>query len=462
MVSPRNDQVVPPAIGIFGHYGNLNLGDEAIIAAVIQNVRRRLPRAKLYGFSINPTDTERRHGLPSFPIRYVEKNTQASDSGAPQHRLHGKHPPSHGKAAGTHRMVESLRGSIRRIPGLRRLFHFVYQSHLLASVYLPREFKFLVKSYRVLKGIDLLLIAGSNQFLDNFGGPLGFPYTLLKWAIMAKLAGTKLAYVSVGAGPLGSRLSRLLVRTALLFSDYTSFRDSASQRLIEAAGFRDQCRVYPDLAHSLLFTAKPATEECAKNGGRLPVVGINMMPMYDSRYWCIHDANKYQEYLRKVAVFAATLLQAKYPVFFFATQAKDEDVIADVLNLLRQENSITEETNGLIRHSHTVDELMNVLHSADLIVATRFHGTVLALLAEKPVLGICYYRKTKDLLQEMDQGDYAVELETLNTEELLRKFQKLEANRQQTVAKIRQKNAEYRDALLHQYDLVLGKLMNCQ
>jgi hypothetical protein len=44
------------------------------------------------------------------------------------------------------------------------------------------ECKFLWVSYRRLKGFRLLLIAGSNQFLDNFGGDWGFPYTLLKWS----------------------------------------------------------------------------------------------------------------------------------------------------------------------------------------------------------------------------------------------------------------------------------------
>lgn len=32
-------------IGVFGHYGNRNLGDEAIITAVIQNPKRELSHA---------------------------------------------------------------------------------------------------------------------------------------------------------------------------------------------------------------------------------------------------------------------------------------------------------------------------------------------------------------------------------------------------------------------------------
>lgn len=59
-----------PRIAVFGHYGNQNLGDEAIIEAVLKNLRHHLPNAELSCFSINPADSASRHGVDSFPIRY--------------------------------------------------------------------------------------------------------------------------------------------------------------------------------------------------------------------------------------------------------------------------------------------------------------------------------------------------------------------------------------------------------
>src|SRR5277367_1067126 len=59
----------PKKIGIFGHVGTQNLGDETIIAAVIQNIRLRYPDAEIRAFTFNPQDTNLRHGITSFPIR---------------------------------------------------------------------------------------------------------------------------------------------------------------------------------------------------------------------------------------------------------------------------------------------------------------------------------------------------------------------------------------------------------
>src|SRR5713226_3941872 len=68
----------PKRIGLFGHVGTKNLGDEAILASVIQNIRLRRPGAEIVGFTVNPEDTFQRHGLRSFPISQPGKSSRQS------------------------------------------------------------------------------------------------------------------------------------------------------------------------------------------------------------------------------------------------------------------------------------------------------------------------------------------------------------------------------------------------
>src|SRR5215471_3712968 len=56
-------------IGIFSPMGTGNLGDEATVAAVIQNIKQRFPAAQIYGICFNPADTQMRHNIPAFPAR---------------------------------------------------------------------------------------------------------------------------------------------------------------------------------------------------------------------------------------------------------------------------------------------------------------------------------------------------------------------------------------------------------
>src|SRR5215831_15163489 len=56
-------------IGLLDHVGGGNLGDDATQTAVIQNIKARWPHAQIAGFSMNPSDTRKRHGIPSYGIR---------------------------------------------------------------------------------------------------------------------------------------------------------------------------------------------------------------------------------------------------------------------------------------------------------------------------------------------------------------------------------------------------------
>jgi polysaccharide pyruvyl transferase WcaK-like protein len=440
-------------IGVFGHYGNKNLGDESIIEAAIQNIRTKIPSAKIVGFSMNPDDTSRRYKIAAFPIRQLKKaNSRVSanhsalkgeeakpDISPVDHHIQNRHPAFKP-------MFKGL--SI----GLRAARHLIVMPKMLVG-----EIRFILNAYRILKDIDILMITGSNQFLDNFGGPWAFPYTLLKWAALAKLAGSKVYFVSVGAGPISHRLSAIFIRWALHFADYASLRDAGSQQLIQTCGYKGDTHIYPDIAHSLkIDQIQPRPLTGIQESKQLPIIGINPMPLYDSRYWCVHDDRKYNTYLNKLVQFSNRLLAEKYPIFFFATQEKDNNVINDLIPLLDKDNLEAMPLESLVLCSKSVDELMAIISSTDIVVATRFHGTVLSLLAEKPLLGICYYRKARELMIDMGQGDYAVDLDTFAVEDLWKRFKRLEANRAAEKEQIRKHNSAYRSALNRQYDILFG------
>jgi polysaccharide pyruvyl transferase WcaK-like protein len=431
-------------IGVFGHYGNRNLGDEAIITAVIQHIRLRWPEAAIVGLSVNPDDTGRRYRIPAYPIRY--RRFLAANNGG---------PPAQSAAPSAPALGSRFKEMLKAIPVLgtllRRLARGVDTCRRVAL-----EIGFLKHSYRVIRELDLLFVSGSNQFLDNYGGPWGFPYTLLKWSALTRLAGGKVVFVSMGAGPLDSRLSQWLVRLTLRKAHYLSFRDAGSQRLLRDIGVRSESSVVPDLAFSLITNDSPSPQN---RTGLRASVAINPMPVYDSRYWYFSDAAKYEHYVTTFSRFAAQLIEAGHPVFFFGTHPNDQLVIDDILALLPVPRATGLAGRADLRRYHeSVSDLMKTIQSADLIVATRFHGVLLALYAGKPVLGVCYYRKTRELMAQMGQDDYAVDLETMEADDLMRRFRALDANRHLEVPKIENKSREFRDDLDAQYERVFQHL----
>jgi polysaccharide pyruvyl transferase WcaK-like protein len=439
----------PAAIGVLGHYGNSNLGDEAIIRSVIDEIRRRLPDAVVYGISNNPADTATRYNLPSISVRTGELREPAASA-----------VPSVTTAAGPRRGAErpavgadAPRSALR---ALRHLVGEVIRTGAAIAIEAGRWWR----CYSRLRRLDLLLVTGSNQMVDNFGGAWGFPYVNLRWSLLARLAGCPVAWVSVGAGPLDASLSQRFVRMSLRLAAYVSVRDEGSRKLLTDIGVERSCRLFPDLAHGLQLDRGTApVPPATRPSGRRPLVGINPMPVYDERYWPDRSPEKYGRYVGELAALAAGLIDAGYGVFLFGTHPKDELVANDVLAEMAAKHGHRLAAGEVVRTSRRIEELLEVIESADVIVATRFHGTLLSLLSERPVLAICYYRKTRELMLEFDQGeDFAVAFDEFTAADALPRVRLLVDRAEELVSAMRLRTKECRAALADQYDLVLQLL----
>lgn len=207
-------------VGLFGHYGNKNLGDEAIIAAAIQNLRQRIPNIELKGFSINPLDTQERHNIESFPIRYRKVYSESELSSK---KGSGKVKSVKAKSSKLrHYIKENLPSAIKN---LKATIGFL---HLIGN--LRSEIRFLRESREHLEEMTAIIVCGSGQLVEKELGPWDYPYTILKWVLLAKSTGTKIFFVSMGDGPISHSLSYWMLNKALSRADYLSYRDNSSKK----------------------------------------------------------------------------------------------------------------------------------------------------------------------------------------------------------------------------------------
>lgn len=428
-------------IGILGHCGNVNLGDEATIAAVIQNIRKRYPDSSIFGFTINPEGTEKQHGIPSFALR----RRTAKHQPRPQYETFfasSDEPDRSGP------VVRKLKHYLKRLPwvynSLKRL-----RDGVPGFLHCWQEPTFLIDSYKTLRELDLLVIAGSHQLMDYSGGPWGFPYTLYKWVLMAKLARVKVAFLSVGAGPLCTWLGRLFAKAALILADYHSFRDESSRLCIEELAIHKQNLVFPDLVFSLQIRERVVEVE----RGSRPIVGLNPVPFVDPGQWLGADSQTYEDYITKLAQFALWLIQRGYDVLFFPTQlCLDPPVINDIRTSMNElgRGDFAKQIRTVPIHSF--DQLVSAIAMMDIVVATRFHGIIFPLLLNKPVLSIAYHRKTVDLMAQMGQSDYVIDIHRFASEELRERFLSLERSVTVVKQELDMRVPRCRTALDQQYE----------
>jgi polysaccharide pyruvyl transferase WcaK-like protein len=434
---PRIGILCPPA-------GNGNLGDEATVAAVIQNLESRCPAARICCFSSNPEDTARRHQTPSLPA------SRAARGRSPVVAATAPSKPEVTQAAASGKGGGKLKAWLKRAPFLHSILKRWRSARRTAWEVLG-EIPFLAYVFKQSMRLDLLVVAGSGQLCDHFGGPWNFPYTIFKWCLAARCAGARVAFLSIGAGPLGTRLSRFFVKRALSLATYRSFRDETSKALVAQLGVPIETPVHPDLAYSIRLPARSPIEK-----PKGITVGLNPFPHFDSRYWPAADRAAYEGYVSVMASFASWLLDRGYFIFFFPTQVRaDPPVIADIEELLRSRGSAGVEDRMLRIPVSDLGELVSHMAIADFILATRFHALVFAFLLAKPVLAIANHHKMSDLMSAMGQSDYMLDVRTVNLGALIERFQSLEANVDLARSRVCRAVSETLPLLERQYDEIL-------
>jgi polysaccharide pyruvyl transferase WcaK-like protein len=395
----------PKVIGLLDHMGYGNLGDAAIQESVIANIKKRLPEARLVGFSLVPDDTTARHGIPCYPILRWYPRLQESGE-----RVEDPTPAE-----------PSLKSKLKNT----RIV-YVWAKPALEFV---REIAFWVRSYRALRSLDLLVISGGGQLSELWRGPWSHPYTIFRFCLLTKLARKKLYILNVGAGPLKHPFSRFFVRCAVQLADYRSFRDDESQDLIRSLGVQSKTHVYPDPVYALEVGDHLRS---VRRDSSMTSVGFNPIGFCDPRIWPRKDDSIYQEYLEKVTHFSAWLLEQGYSLRVFTTDTSvDQLAIKDLKARLLSKFSPELVCPAFQRASWGVRDVLQDMSECDFIVTSKFHGVIFSHLLRKPVIALSYHNKMDVAMRAVGQSHFCADIERFDIDWLMNTFRSFgaESNR---------------------------------
>src|SRR6266851_2475477 len=401
-------------IALFGAFGVGNLGNECTLQAMIFNLRKHLPGAEISCICSRPEEVASRYGITVFPIREALFQMRATKRSGP-------------------------------IGFLRKIF-----------VGIPAELYRWYRAAIVLKGSDMLIMTGTGM-LGDFGIlPFDLHYDILRWSIVARLCRCRLLFVSVGAGPIRNRLSRCFVKSALTFANYRSYRDTFSKQYLESVGFKtNDDAVYPDLAFSLPQATKPAMRG---RDSQETVVGVGIMTYYNKSNSSEKDEGIYHDYVEKLAAFVIWLLKHKYSVRLIIGDAVYDNRVRQDLKQLLERNGFRYDLGRIIDEpASSTDEVLSQLAATDVVIASRFHNVLLALMISKLVMAISYHEKVDALVTGVGLKEFSQHIEHIDLDELARQFMELEKNAEALKSRLAQRMEAYRKALDEQYDHIFDR-----
>lgn len=359
-------------IGIVGNYGNDNEGDEAILEGVINQVLDAFPieRDEIIVFSNNPALINEKHGVQS--VELFQK--RISD---------------------------------------------------------PMKFFATVKHNKpIIEKLDLLIIGGGGILMDLYRNN---PIVYGMYAYMARKANTSYVIFGAGAGPITTLMGRTLLRYIGNGAKLVAVRDPKSKELLESIGVKKDIHVIADPA----FFIEPPEEKETKHEGLQ--IGVTAVPYFNRIYWPTEDKEKYTHYIEGMAKNLDAILE-KFPsatINFFSTKHPyDTESTKDIQKAMQYKDRSSIQEEGLQEGEKGMKhrEILEFLGEQDLIIGTRLHSVILALVAHKPVIAVSYHQKVKDVMDSNGCHDFVVPIESIHTDEeyFLRILEKMDENWEDT------------------------------
>jgi polysaccharide pyruvyl transferase WcaK-like protein len=438
----------PGKIALYGLFGSGNIGNDGSLEAILDFLRAALPDAELVCICANPREVQHRFQVPTFPI-----------SGKPA--------------------TDPVLRILEKLLPARKVLRWL-------------------QAFKALRGVDAFIVPGTGA-LDNFGDRFwGAPASLLAWCLAARLRSARLAFVSVGAGPIDHPISRQFMKAAARMAHYRSYRDSVSREFMAGIGFdvRNDA-VYPDIAFRL-----PAPAECGKawttasppplwrrnrvgeipehrglkvppslapahNGEGNPpgacveegagslTVGLGVMTYLGWRGDTGRGAEIYAGYLRKITRFTLWLLDRGHSIRLLVGEDTDQKAVDDLLAATASGRSGFPRERIVAEPAHSLHDLMHQIAGTQAVVATRYHNIVCALKLCRPAVSVGYSKKNDALMADMGLADFCQHVERFDVDLLIAQFDRLVANRAVYERGLREKNTEYARRLAVQEQALL-------
>ena len=296
-------------VALLTPYDGGNLGDAAIQEALISNFRRFHSPLQISGITLDPERTAALHGIPCYLLAINSR---------PHYKVKTRSATESTDDAKTN-LPDETGSEVDFFSRLRRRARLsAFLKPIRALFRLAKECRHVLQSYLLLREVDLLVVAGGGQLDEEWGGIWGHPYALMKWSVLARLAGAKTVFLSVGSCRIESRVSRKFVQMALSFALYRSYRDQGSREIALGISPAADGPVVPDLAFSLPSTRNEPLSETI----RKPLhVGVSPIAFSRPGLWPTERAAAYERYMTELGAFVTWLLSRGASVTLFSRAA---------------------------------------------------------------------------------------------------------------------------------------------
>lgn len=327
-----------PKISIFGYYGQGNAGDEAILAALTQGIKRKTPNVKICAYSAKPEKTRKDHNIHSFYFF-----------------------------------------SLKKMEFLRKL--------------LSRRGLSLVGSFINFLTSDLIIIGGGGLYCDQ--------PTTNKWMLyyvdlikLSSFFNKKVMLIGISVGPLHHRESKEAICDGFKYAHTISVRDALSKELLCECGLDpERISVVPDLVYTLESSPKNSIDTILlQENMRTHNKSVAMTPCYYNE----STPGWMEQYTR---LCSRIIEDTSLDIWLIPMQrGSSHDDLSAATNIFNTLSPASQARVKILQGLYSATEIQGIIQQADYVIAERLHGSIMAINTCRPLRAIAYKPKVTGVL----------------------------------------------------------------
>lgn len=310
----------------------------------------------------------------------------------------------------------------RRGPGLQyrvdrfiraRAARVLLKSELAGRVVEKLPFGSVSRALRILRQADVIISTGGTYLVDHYS----FDVRALELEFASRLGKPTILWTQ-SMGPFDSSEARAAIRRIQAVTTMAFFRDERSRSAWQKANNDRKSLVVEDVAPDVVFALEPRPRQPQKTSPSRAIVSV--------RNWNAGGVNRqqfdFEDYRHSMRAAAKALAAAGLAVDALSTCQGIKGYADDSITAL---NFFEDVDVRVDREFHTPEQLLDELATTDLVVTTRMHLAILALISGVPAIAIAYEFKTLELFEALGLGDYVVAIEDVTPAWMERKIRRV-------------------------------------
>jgi colanic acid/amylovoran biosynthesis protein len=284
------------------------------------------------------------------------------------------------------------------------------------------------KSIQAYLNADLV-VCTPGGYLYSYGKGKTFLVDLFTM-FLALIARKPLYLLPQSYGPLKTKQEQLMLKWLLSRARIIMAREKISYDYLLDLGLSKSHReLIPDMAFIFEGDPSDAADEWfssngAKSGDIYPLIGFTILD-WGRQFQGFKNQQQYEDSIAELISHIVSNYSGKvilFPQCWGPTLVEDDRIPA---KRIHNRLSVLHSNIIFVEDPISPPLIKSLIGRVDVMVGTRMHSNIFALSNSVPVLAIGYLHKTMGIAQTAGVGDWVVDITTINSDQLISKFEQL-------------------------------------